>query len=442
MMSLWPCRGKRRGLGIGRSHATSISRKPQFFRGFAMTSQRRHPSLDFQPDLTQMWPCQLFSKAAALRLDFGLPSGRLGPRSLLDAFTQHYTSSPRGITELTTQPGTTSFPTPALIHWDQKASKSFSSLQRFPAFVALLLTGSDWPCSFYDVPVLGGQRLTVGVLATTITLLTHSDGPPRPLHQIPGTCTGPSTSTRLLDFQVRALLLGFFPAWGSMLPAISVDFYLGFCLLLAMQSTPKVVFLSFWGVGPPSLVVAVGSEPCHGRLDPRSRADVERANRRKSLPLDDGRPVLEKTRKERKVLLDAFSLWLEGIGTSIDDLLDPAALDIEAINLALEKYGRQLYQSGRPYNHYAETINAVSSKRPSIRRMMQGSWDLAYTWLREEPPVHHVALPWQILLAAVVTSALWGWFDVAAILCISWGGLARIGEVLKAQALDPPWRCW
>ena len=65
--------------------------------------------------------------------------------------------------------------------------------------------------------------------------------------------------------------------------------------------------------------------------------------------------------------------------------------------------------------------------------MLQGSWDLAYTWLREEPPVHHVALPWQILLAAVVTSALWGWFDVAAILCISWGGLARIGEVLKAQ---------
>ena len=33
--------------------------------------------------------------------------------------------------------------------------------------------------------------------------------PPRSLHQILGTYTGPSISTRLLDFQVRALLLGF-----------------------------------------------------------------------------------------------------------------------------------------------------------------------------------------------------------------------------------------
>ena len=207
-----------------------------------------------------------------------------------------------------------------------------------------------------------------------------------------------------------------------------------FVCLVRYPLNPLIVGCCFlWGTESPSLALAGPADFSHGRLDPRSAADAARASRRKDLPLDDGRPVLEKTRKERKVLLEAFSGWLETLGTSLDELLDPSALDIEAINMMLERYGRQLYQSGRPYNHYAETINAVSSKRPSIRRMLQGSWDLAYTWLREEPPVHHVALPWQILLAVVACASLWGWFDVAAILCLSWGGLARIGEVLKAQ---------
>ena len=56
--------------------------------------------------------------------------------------------------------------------------------------------------------------------------------------------------------------------------------------LVGLPQNSKVVLLSFWRVGSPSLVLAVGPEPSHGRLDPRSRGDVERANRRKSLPLD------------------------------------------------------------------------------------------------------------------------------------------------------------
>ena len=58
--------------------------------------------------------------------------------------------------------------------------------------------------------------------------------------------------------------------------------------LVGLPQNTKVVLLSFWGVGSPSFVLAVGHEPSHGRLDPRSRGDVERANRRKSLPLDNG----------------------------------------------------------------------------------------------------------------------------------------------------------
>lgn len=64
--------------------------------------------------------------------------------------------------------------------------------------------------------------------------------------------------------------------------------------------------------------------------------------------------------------------------------------------------------------------------------MLQPAWDLAYAWLRQEPPVHHIALPWQILLAMLTTSLAWGWTLVAGVLALSWGGVTRIGEVLAA----------
>ena len=98
----------------------------------------------------------------------------------------------------------------------------------------------------------------------------------------------------------------------------------------------------------------------------------------------------------------------------------------------LESFGRQAYKAGRPYNHYAETINAISGKRPRIRRSLQPAWDLAYTWLRQEPPTHHLALPWQALLCLLSTSLSWGRARVAGVIALSWGSLSRIGEVLNA----------
>ena len=101
--------------------------------------------------------------------------------------------------------------------------------------------------------------------------------------------------------------------------------------------------------------------------------------------------------------------------------------------MMLERYGRAQYKAGRPYGHYAETINAVSAKRPRIRRSLQQAWDLAYAWLRKEPPIHHVALPWHAMLALLTTAIAWGWTREAGVIALSWGGITRIGEVLNAS---------
>ena len=45
-------------------------------------------------------------------------------------------------------------------------------------------------------------------------------------------------------------------------------------------------------------------------------------------------------------------------------------------------------------------------------------------------------MPWQILLALLTASLLWGWVDVAGLLALAWGGLARIGEVFAAYRRD------
>ena len=178
-----------------------------------------------------------------------------------------------------------------------------------------------------------------------------------------------------------------------------------------------------------SLASAVG----HGTvLLPRDAGDRKRASARGDLALEEGRPVLQKTQLHRDKLLTWFKEWLISEGVNFDDLILVGNPDIDAINVLLQRYGRSLFRAGRPYGHYAETVNAVAGKRPRLRRQLQPAWDLAYTWMRQEPPNHHTALPWQVLLCMLSTAISWGWPQVAGILALSWGGLTRIGEALGA----------
>ena len=135
-------------------------------------------------------------------------------------------------------------------------------------------------------------------------------------------------------------------------------------------------------------------------------------------------------------MLQAFSNWLSWRGVSLKGLLEEAGLRPEAVCDLLVAYGRELFDAGRPFSHYSETINAIGSKKPTIRRLLTGAWDLAFAWLREEPYEHHVACPYPVLLALLVTSLTWGWTRVAGILALSWAGLCRIGEVLGARRED------
>ena len=172
--------------------------------------------------------------------------------------------------------------------------------------------------------------------------------------------------------------------------------------------------------------------PASGTLSPPNADDLRRLDRRLR-PLPRGRPVLSGTSSRRAVLLSAFAQWLrETSGCVLDQVLDARRFDIERFVEWLILYGQDLYGSGRPYWHFSETINALTARKPVLRRACQGAWDLAFTWLSEEPSTHHVALPAILLLAILASCLAWGWLAEGALFALSWGALLRVSEATAA----------
>ena len=97
---------------------------------------------------------------------------------------------------------------------------------------------------------------------------------------------------------------------------------------------------------------------------PRSGADWSRAGARRGVPLIDGRRVLPATSQNREHLLSAFSVWTKEEGIDWAGLLLESHIYIDEINSILAAYGRVLYHAGRPYNHFAETLNRIAMKSP------------------------------------------------------------------------------
>ena len=198
--------------------------------------------------------------------------------------------------------------------------------------------------------------------------------------------------------------------------------------------------LSCWRWGPcwvlGAVVIFQGLPGAHA-MEPRTTADHARAALRRSRPvLPEGRPTLDRTNKLRERYWEQFLGWLEIEGIDFSALLADHSHYIDEINTVLTAFGRALYRAERPYNQYAETINCLTSKKPALRRWMQGSWDLAFQWMQAEPTAHHVAMPWQVLLAMTTVCLMWGWLPLAGALCLMWGALLRPGEFLNALRLD------
>ena len=197
----------------------------------------------------------------------------------------------------------------------------------------------------------------------------------------------------------------------------------GLCVPRVVPVVPLLVCLSVSSLGG-----------CHGALiAPRNDADRLRAATRFSAgPLPTGRQVLPVTQSNRESYLAAFFGWCKSQDIDISEIFESSWENLEEINRILVAYGRALYAAGRPHAHYIECINAVAGHKPILRRHLQEAWDLGFSWVRQEPSSHHVAAPFQIVLAMLTTSLMWGWTRTAGAIAFCFGGLLRPGEMISA----------
>ena len=192
----------------------------------------------------------------------------------------------------------------------------------------------------------------------------------------------------------------------------------------------SVLFSTIW------VVLAVLPLACAAPRVAGSHGDSLRQQQRFGIKLPDGRRVTEATGLSRENLLQKFQTWLAGRECNFDEVFLNNFPIIDDLNKWLCEYGRFLFHSGKPYYQYAETINAVATRRPTLRRSFRQAWDLAFMWCSFEPTEHHTAMPFQVLLAVLSTCLLWGWRREAGIFAMSWGALLRIGEIFHAVRGD------
>ena len=177
-------------------------------------------------------------------------------------------------------------------------------------------------------------------------------------------------------------------------------------------------------------------------MNPVGADELRRAARRAGSQLQADRVILQETRNRRETLLAAFDRWLaENWRLTLEELLTRQPLDCEEVLGALVAYGKEMYNSGKSYGHFSETINAEQAKRSALRRSLTSAWDLAFNRVADEPHEHHSTLPLSIVIGCVTLLMLWVWLEEAAIIALTWAGVLLVGESFAAVRGDLVFPC-
>ena len=102
----------------------------------------------------------------------------------------------------------------------------------------------------------------------------------------------------------------------------------------------------------------------------------------------------------------------------------------------LKSYGETLYAEGAAVYELRHLIVIVQQLFPLTRPVMGPAWTLLSKWEELQPLVHRVPLAEILFRAMFATAVFWKWYRWAGTLLIGFEGIARIGEMLKAQRSD------
>ncbi len=103
---------------------------------------------------------------------------------------------------------------------------------------------------------------------------------------------------------------------------------------------------------------------------------------------------------------------------------------------AVKEFGNVLYSEGAALYIYRHLAVYLQKSVFGVRPFMNVVWDNLHRWESLEPVTHRVPIPGSVLRALVSLAICWKWPRVAATLCLSFFGITRPGEVLKATRRD------
>ena len=141
------------------------------------------------------------------------------------------------------------------------------------------------------------------------------------------------------------------------------------------------------------------------------------------------RPVLPAIMQHRKQLQGEFLFWAFEQGLGIAAVFEDHQRHFDDLNLVSEKFGSAMYDHGKIYGKYAETLNAITSWKPAVRQIVQRAGVLGFAWSRYGPSLHHVAMPGPFALAILTTKMLWGWTHFAGFFILLSCGQAYLGQL-------------
>ena len=116
---------------------------------------------------------------------------------------------------------------------------------------------------------------------------------------------------------------------------------------------PSASTLCFWPdapeILPSSWNTATSGDPCRCHEICRDVGEAPESEAYTPMMNTPGTPYPTPKLFSEEKLLEVFDIWLRGKGLSLEVFLDPTQVDLDMVNLMIERYGRELFKAGRPY---------------------------------------------------------------------------------------------
>ena len=136
----------------------------------------------------------------------------------------------------------------------------------------------------------------------------------------------------------------------------------------------------------------------------------------------------------RARLWDGFQDWVQRhLGF---DELDSLLLSPPVFAKTLEAYGKHQFSVGMPLQYYRQLLAHCQREHPLLRPVLGCAWNVLSKWQIAEPLQHRVPIPEPLVLAVAALGYLWKWPRFSSIVLLSFYGILRIGEALKAERRD------